>query len=362
MTKLKRLLLITAAMSLMLSVCSCHKVYPGESYLKENAGATGYGAAIKSSLYIEDFYFVNVGTSKSSMELILGSPHYMEQGNDHFLVYDLNNGDSIEFTFDEEKDTVNTAQYVSADGEKMNFFEILVEAGVLKSTDSESGQTNVQIPGEGETNTDGDNEQDNNENKDNTSGGQNTEGQKHNAVQGDQFATGTYNYILIEPVLSLGMTRSSILSAVGKPSYYYSHNFAYDSYIIDCYNLNDGSKLYLDYGYARDNLRSASIYKNGSYTVLLGSQWLPQVKPNGFTRRSVDKNTVGRLKKNMTPAQVYKTLGEPSWYEGTSASYSDVYVLSNGELAYLNFSTSHNKLTSLSIKGVDGKVTAITLN
>ncbi len=362
MTKLKRLLLISAAVSLILSASSCQKAYPGENYLKENAGATGYGASIKSSLYIEDFYFVNTGTSKSSMELILGSPHYREQGNDYFLVYDLNNGDSIEFTFDEEKDTVDAAQYVYADGDKANFFDILVEAGVLKSADSESGQTNVQLPGDDPANDNADNQTDTNQKPPEGQSGQQSTDQKHNVVQGEQFATGTYNYILIEPVLSLGLPRSSIISAVGKPSYYYSHDFSYDSYIIDCYNLNDGSKLYLDYGYARDNLRSASIYKNGSYTILLGSQWLPQVKPNGFTRRSVDKNTVGRLKKNMTPAQVYKTLGEPSWYEGTSASYSDVYVLSNGELAYLNFSTSHNKLTSLSIKGVDGKVTAITLN
>lgn len=104
-----------------------------------------------------------------------------------------------------------------------------------------------------------------------------TPGGGHNAVQGDQFASGSYNYILIEPVLGLGVPRSSILSAVGKPSYFFSHSFANDSYIIDCYNLNDGSKLYLDYGYARDNLRSAAIYKNGSYTSVLNAQWTEQV-------------------------------------------------------------------------------------
>lgn len=361
MIKLKRLFLIFTALILILSVCSCHKAEPGKSYLKENAGSTGYGAGIKSSLYIEDFYFVNVGTMKSAVELTLGSPHYSEEGNAFCSVYDLNNGDSIEFTFDEEKNTVSHAKYIFSDGNTENFFDMLVELGVLKSSDSEQGQTNVQLPGD-ENKTPDDTDPENTEKPSEDTPVKPPSNNSHNVVQGDQFATGTYNYILIEPVLGLGAPRSSILAAVGKPNYYFSHDFAFDSYIIDCYNLNDGSKLYIDYGYARDNVRCAAIYKNGSYTSLLGAQWSPQVKPSGFTRSTVNKNAVGRLKKNMTPADVYKSLGAPSWYEGNRGSYSDVFALPGGEYAYLSFGSAHNRLTSLSIKGADGKVTAVTLN
>ncbi|MBP3481318.1 MAG: hypothetical protein J6K66_06950 [Clostridia bacterium] len=364
MIKQKRIFMILTALVMLLSVCSCKKASPGSSYLKENAGGTGYGAGIKSSLYIEDFYFITVGTQKSAVELTLGMPHYTEEGNAFYSVYDLNNGDSIEFSFDKDKNAVTNAEYVYADGDKQNFFDILVELGILKSSVSESGGgTTVEIPG-GEDNKPSVDTPDNTQTPDNTDKPDNsqTPGGGHNAVQGDQFASGSYNYILIEPVLGLGVPRSSILSAVGKPSYFFSHSFANDSYIIDCYNLNDGSKLYLDYGYARDNLRSAAIYKNGSYTSVLNAQWTEQVKPAGFTRNTVDKNKLGRLKKNMTPAQVYKSLGEPAWYEGTRGSYSDVFALPGGEYAYLSFGSAHNRLTSLSIKGADGKVTAVTLN
>lgn len=360
MTNFKRLFLIITASALMLSVSACKKALPGENYPKENAGGTGYGAGVKSALYIEDFYFINVGTLKSAVELTLGSPHYTEEGNSFYSVYDLNNGDSIEFSFDQEKNTVSKAEYVYSDGNKSDFFGILVDVGVLKSPTSEGGQTNVDIP-DNNVNPDNNNKPPQNDNPSNGGTPNTPSDNKHNVVQGDQFATGMYNYTLIEPVLSLGVPRSSVIAAVGKPNYYFSHNFAYDSYIIDCYNLNDGSKLYLDYGYARDNLRCAAIYKNGSTESILGAKWIAQVKPAGFTRSVANKNAVGRLKKNMTPAQVYKSLGEPSWYEGNRGSYSDVFALPNGEYAYLNFGSAHNRLTSISIRGADGTDTALTL-
>ena len=361
MTKLKRFFLLLTAVSLILSVCSCKKAMPGDSYLKENAGGTGYGAGIKSTLYIEDFYFVTVGTLRTAVELTLGSPHYTEEGNSFFAVYDLNNGDSIEFSYDEEKNTVSEAEYVYSDGNSENFFDILVEIGILKSSGSESNNPTVVLPN-GDNEISGGNDS-NSASQSGNSSGQNSSGTaSQNVVQGDLFASGMYNYMLIEPVLVLGVPRSAVIASVGKPNYYSSRDFTYDSYIIDCYNLNDGSKLYLDYGYARDNLRCAAIYKNGSYTSLLGASWTAQVKPSGFTRSTISINAIGKLSKNMTPANAYKILGEPAWYEGSQGSYSDVFMLSDGRYAYLNFGSAHNKLTSVSIKEEDGTVTAVTLN
>lgn len=353
-----RLISIIASITVLTSLCACAKTEPADSYPKENAGGSGYGAGIKSSLYIEDFYFINVGTLKSTVELTLGSPHYTEEGNSSYTLYELNNGDSIEFAYDKEKSTVNTASYIFANGDKESFFDILVQLGVLKSSDSEQGASNVQIPssdGNGKTDT----ETDAPSNSDKPIQQPSYPSQ---VVQGELFATGMYNYVLIEPVLTVGASRSSILSAVGKPNYYFSYDFSFDSYIIDCYNLNDGSKLYIDYGYARDAVRAAAIYKNGSYTAILGSRWSAQVKPTGFTRAVGQKDSLNRLKKNMTPAQAYKILGEPSWYEGNRGSYSDVFALPGGEYAYLSFGSAHNKLTSVSIVGEDGTSTVVTLN
>ena len=58
----------TALISVMLlSLCSCKKADPKSEYQKENAGGTGYGSPTRSELYIEDFYFLTVGTEKSKI-------------------------------------------------------------------------------------------------------------------------------------------------------------------------------------------------------------------------------------------------------------------------------------------------------
>ncbi len=362
MTRILSIILI-----MLMFMTSCSKPELTEGYQTENAGGTGYGASVKSALYIDDFYFLTVGTQKSVIDLIIGSAHYCRDNNELMPVYTLNNGDKIAITFDEQKSTVLTAEYTYSDGEKESFFDILVDIGVLASSTQETTDTTVQLPS-GDTNSTGD---------DNTveipdniddipvipDNPNNTETEeKHTAVQGEVFATGMYNLTLIEAVLEIGMPRSSILAVVGKPNYYFSTTFTNDSYIIDCYNLNDGSKLYLDYGYGRDNLRCAAVYKNGTYTSILSSSWTAQSKPEGFTRTTVDSSRIKSLKKNLTPAKVYASFGEPSWYEGNRGSYNDVYALNDGSYAYLNFGSAHNKLTSVSIKGADGTVTVITLD
>ena len=89
---------------------------------------------------------------------------------------------------------------------------------------------------------------------------------------------------------------------------------------------------------------------------------LEQALPAGFTYKTVSRTSVGRLIKNLTPERVYRSLGEPSWYEGSRGSYTDVYILDDGAQAYLNFGTAHNRLTSLSIKETDGTSTVVRLN
>lgn len=353
----ERILLILTAVLLLLSFCACKKA-PDRGYETENAGGSGYGAGIRSGLYFDDFYFVTLGTARSDIELAVGSPHYSETGDASNVVYELENGDSIAMTYDKEKGTVREATYVYGDGSKKNLFKILVDVGVLDSVLDENGETVIDVDGESEKTPDGDEKTDETDDSGKTPSRPATQ----LPVQGEVFASGRYDLSIIKPVLSIGTPRGSVIASVGRPSYYYSQNFAPDGYIIDCYNLTDGSKLFLDYGYGRQNLRCAAVYKNGSYTSVLDSPWNVQVKPNGFTRPTVSKNTVGRLSKNMTPVSVYKLLGEPSWFEGNRGNYTDVFAMSDGGYAYLNFGTSHDKLISLSIKGADGVVTVVTLN
>lgn len=358
---IKRVISLTLMFSMLVSLASCSKKTDSANYPTENAGGTGYGAAIKSALYIEDFYFMTLGTLKSKIDLLIGSAHYCKDNNELMPVYTLNNGDSISVTFDEKKSTVSGATYTYSTGESENFFEMLVQLGVLRSSTQESGNdTTVVIP------TPDTNDDTNDDTNENTTPDTQTpvvipEQNTQTAIQGDVFASGMYNLTLIEAAIAVGMPRTSVVASVGKPNYYFSSTFAPDSYIIDCYNLTDGSKLYLDYGYARDSLRCAAVYKDGTYTSILSSAWKVQSKPEGFTRPVVASESIHSLSKNMTPAKVYKKLGEPSWYEGSRGSYSDVYLLSDGTYAYLNFGSAHNKLTSVSVKGENGSETVITI-
>ena len=343
---------------IVLSLCSCKKADILEQYQKEDAASTGYGTTIKSALYIEDFYFLTVGTEKSKVDTLIGSAHYHNENNELLPVYTLNNGDTLAIEYDGDKKTIVAANYTyQEDLEKESFFDILVELEILASPSQETtGEDNTNIqsgqidqPGTSISPITPDNSQQ-------------PEIQLQQVAQGEVFASGLYNFNLIEPLLKLNMSRDEIIRVVGKPNYFFSHNFKSDTYIIDCYNLSDGTKLYLDYGFERNMLRCAAIYKNGTISSLLGTPWSEQSKPNGFTRLASDFQRVNRLSKNMTPAKVYAYIGEPAWYEGTRGSYTDVFLLSDGSFAYLNFGSAHNKLTSVSIKGTDGSITVVKLN
>lgn len=358
MKKNIKFLSVVIVVIILFSLCGCHKPNPKYEYPKENAGGTGYGASSKSELYIEDFYFLTLGTEKAKVEMLTGNAHYFRDNNKLLPVYTLNNGDNISITYDEKNSTITNAEYTFYENQQSeNFFNILVELGILKSDKQESGSEITVVPGI-ET---GGNEDLPSVTPDKTPLNPDGNVPSQTVKQGVHFATGMYNFMIVEPALTVNMPRDSILTVVGKPSYYFSHSFSQDSYIIDCYNLNDGSKLYLDYGYERLRLRCAAVYKNGTYTSILGTPWSAQSKPDGFTRTTVSRNKLNRLSKNTTPAKVYETMGEPSWYEGTRGSYNDIYCLTDGAQAILNFGSAHNKLTTITIKETDGKVTVVDL-
>ena len=358
MNKLKRFLTILITFVTVLTLFGCKNSDNSEQYQKENAANTGYGASSKSDLYIEDFYFLTIGTERSKIELLNGSSHYFNESDELLPVYKLNNGDSINIEYDQKTNTVTKATYVFAkDQSKQNLFDIFVELGVLKSSNQLTQEEITVVPGISEDNP----TEENTENTENTDNQQSSGGIPTTTVQGVHFATGVYDISLIKPVLTQGIQRESILNIVGKPSYYSSQTFKADSYIIDCYNLNDGSKLYLDYGYERLRLRCAAIYKNGIYTPINNMTWSVQKKPTGFTRTKLLKSKLNLLSKNITPSKAYSILGEPAWFEGNQGQYNDIYVLDNGSNAVLNFGSAHNKLSSVSIKDKDGTVSVITI-
>lgn len=349
MTKLIRQIAAVLAVVTIFSLCGCtKKADPKNEYPKENAAGTNYGTAKKSSLYIDDFYFLTKAVTKATVEVIVGSANLHVNNDQLKPVYTLENGDTIALTYNSKSNRIDSAVYTySKDVTSENFFNILVELGILKSASSEvTEENNTDIP-----------------NNQVTSPGTTDPSQTPSQIQpgnqvtqGEVFASGTYNLETLQPLIEKDMTRATVIASIGRPNFFFSHTFSQDSYIIDCYNLDDGSKLYLDYGFERTNLRCAAVYKNGTVTSVFDIPWSEQKMPVGYTRNVVDVAKVQQLKKNMTPSKVYAYLGEPSWYEGTRAEYKDVFKLSDGTFAYANFGSAHNKLTSLSIKGADGSI------
>ncbi len=364
MNKIKRILSLILLCTTVFFLFGCKSGGKNLQYQKENAAGTGYGAISKSNLYIEDFYFLTIGTEKSKVELINGSSHYFNDSNELLPVYKLNNGDSITIEYDKKTNAVAKATYTySKDQTKQNFFDILVELGVLKSSNQLTQEEITVVPGVNEQDDPSnqpDSEQ-NNTQPDNTTEPDTTTPPPTTTVQGVHFATGVYDLATVKPVLAQGIQRESVLNVVGKPSYYSSQTFKADSYIIDCYNLNDGSKLYLDYGYERLRLRCAAVYRNGIYTPINNMTWSVQQKPTGFTRKKLTKTKLNLLSKNITPSKAYSLLGEPAWFEGNQGQYNDIYALDNDAVAVLNFGSAHNKLSSVSIKEKDGTVSVVSI-
>ena len=105
-TKISTILLLIA---LVFNLGGCAQKKKSDLYAKEDAANTSYGKKEISSLYIDDFYFLTVGTKKSTVEVLLGSAQYHTNNDELSPVYTLENGDKIAITYDskEKKNAVD---------------------------------------------------------------------------------------------------------------------------------------------------------------------------------------------------------------------------------------------------------------
>ena len=232
MYRFSKILAAFAALTILATLGGCKKADVTEQYAKEDAAGTGYGTAAKSALYIEDFYFLTIGSDKIAVELLAGSAHYHNESNELFPVYTLQNGDSIALKYNAETKKVESATYTySASGDSESFFDLLVNIGIIESPIQETpGSATTEIPGENEIVNMPD------LNPSVTPDTPTIDNPTPN-TQAVTFASGTYELDKIKDKLSYNMLRSDVTSKIGHPNYFFSHNFAPDSYIIDCYNL-----------------------------------------------------------------------------------------------------------------------------
>ncbi len=337
---MKRLIALLLLCLLLLSGCK-----PAETDTivigTEDGGGSGYGVSAKSVLHLSDFYFLTYSATRDNNLRRLGSPMYTLADGDTYL---LSDGSRILLTYNNKGVLVDTLYTSAEDGKNYGLFDILVREGVLKDsgtqppvTEGQGGNT-TQPPADGG-------------NGGSTQTGQNT----------PVFSTGTFKKEAFDSGLSLYLDRTAVVAAFGGPSYFTARNFTKDSYIIDCYKLSDGGVLMLDYGYDRKSLRCAVIRDAGGITSNYLGTWTAHTKPADFIRPKVELNQITSLSKNHSPEKVYQKIGEPAWFEGSAASYQDVYLLSDGSTVYLSYDATRTKLTSAHQQTTDGKLLEVAL-
>ena len=304
---------------------------------REDGGGTGYDAAKKSILIEEDLYFLRPGTARSEVEKQLGTAQEYMIDQVSTYTYTLSGGEKIELTYG-VKDTVDLATYTDSEGNSQDLFIYLSSLGVLtgymgnssivQKPDSESSEEDLQ----------------------------------QQIADASYFAVHTYRYDLAEEILKEGVTRDTVVAALGKPNSYSSVDFKKDGYIVDVYVMEDGSSLYLDYGYARTALRAVRQVKGGSISSFLGT-WGAEAMPTEFYRSTVNVDGV-KLRRNAKPSEIYamSRLGEPDWLEGTKTNYKDAYQLSGGRILYLEFGPNHSALSNAYILSAEGKRVPMALS
>ena len=341
----KRMLSFFLCMILLLNASGCKKKAP--DYEREDSGGTGFGVIQKSAILEQDLYFFSVSTTRSEVLTALGSPQSYMISDGNTYTYRLQDGATLALTYN-EREVVKTAVYTTAAGEKNDLFEYLVSIGILKSSTSQNGNAGNTGVGN-QTNPQGSEQ-----------GGASSGVQSGQTEEGGYFASKRYSYSLAEQILKVGVSRETVVSALGKPNSYSSVSFKKDSYLIDVYTMDDGSNLYLDYGYARENLRAVRMVKGSEASVYLGS-WGEEEKPKGFYRETKNLNLFNTLKKNAKPSEIYQQYGAPDWFEGTEGNYRDAYQLLDAAVLYLNFGAGHGSLASASLQKADGTVSAYSL-
>ncbi len=324
---------------LLMLLLFCSGCRPEEEQLvtigTEDGGGSGYGVSAKSVLNLSDFYFITQNSTRINNRITLGTPVYVLGESE---TYTLSDGSQVVLTYD-TKGVLHDALYTDFEsGKSYGLFDKLVQLGVLRG-EADSGDT----PSEN-----GDTE--------NHNGGQQTDGGKL-PVLSDK----TYEKQAFDGGLSLYLDRTAVLTTFGAPNSFAGRFYKKDSYIIDCYRLNDGSTLLLDYGFDRKSLRCAAIKGADGVTKTYLGAWTAQSKPADFVRPRIELNQVTSLSKGTNTQKVYETLGEPAWFEGAASNYRDAYMLSDGSTVYLSYDDGHGKLTDAHQLTVEGKLLKVSL-
>lgn len=334
---------ITALLLCLLLLCCVNSCKSAPVAAKrEESGGTGYGVSQKSALTLQDLYVLRPGTDRTEVQNALGSPQTHVIAENNTDTYRLQDGETLVLTYS-DRDEIKTAELTDTAGAKQDLFGYLNSLGILKNY-STSEKTELQE----------------NEEQPQTPQGNEPEVTVPNEESG-YFSVKRYSYELADQVLQLGIERETVVSALGKPNSFSSVAFTKDSYIIDVYAMDDGSTLYLDYGYTREKLRAVQQAK-GSTTANYMGTWGQEEKPSGYIRYTRNQQVFNTLKKNAKPSEIYRRFGEPDWLEGKETRYRDAYQLLNGSVLYLDFGPNHNSLTAAVLEKTNGTVVNYTLD
>ncbi len=310
---------------------------------QEQGGGTGYDAATKSILTEEDLYFLRPGAAREDVELKLGSAQEYTIADGSTYTYTLKDGQRLVLTYG-ALETLDTAVYTDKSGKKQDLFSYFNELGVLTGyvgAGSSTGGTQAEKPQP------------------------QPQPEAEQQVQQDvgrYFASRTYSYELADEILKEGVERETVVAAMGRPNGFSSVDFKKDGYIVDVYNMDDGSTLYLDYGFTRTALRAVRKIKGSDRSSYLGT-WGAEERSPEFYRTTVNVDGI-KLRRGAKPSEIYalSRMGEPDWFEGSQMHYSDAYQLTGGRVLYLEFGSNHASLSSAYILTKEGKRELLALS
>lgn len=326
---------------LLCNLSGCKEISDGP--MTEDCGGTGYGVSQKSVLTVQDLYFLRPGVNRSAVAEQLGSSLVNTLAERTTDTYRLADGETLVLTYN-INDKITDAVWTDTAGKKQDFFKYLSDLGILSNYHPDEEEPE-ETPEEPETLPVPDPQPEEKPTVDTDSG---------------FFSGKRYSYLMADQILKKGAERETVLSALGRPNSFSSITFAKDSYLIDVYNMEDGSTLYLDYGYARKTLRAVQKAQEGTVTNYIGT-WGQEEKPKGYIRFTRNQSVFNTLKKNAKPSEIYRRFGAPDWLEGSADHYRDAYMLLGGEVYYLDFGPNHTGLTAVVLQKANGKVVNYTL-
>ncbi len=339
----QRLMAFGICLILLLSLCGCHRA-PAASPLREDSAGTGYGALQKSALKEQDLYFLTYGLNRAQVVEVLGSPAEALLTADKAEGYRLQDGRRLEIIYSPQ-DHIQSATLTNQQGEKEDLFDYLIKIGILKTvgttTTPSAPQEKPEEPQQPE---------------------EEAPGQEEIVPQPEQgfFSDDVYLYAVADQIIKEGALRETVVSALGKPNRFSSVDFAADGYLIDVYVMEDGSSLYLDYGYQRSQLRAVRKMTGSTVSDLIGT-WGAEQKPNQFYRYTKNKTLFRSVMRGTTPDALYKRFGEPDWFEGEENHLRAAYQLINGAVIYFDFGDGNRGLSSAFVREQDGSISVFGL-